>query len=203
MTRRRWFLPESPDVLGLLRAQVAVSIEGVDALARWAGGDASAAAAVRQAEERGDHAKRALMQALRAAFVTPLEPEDVFTLSQGVDWILDQSRDLISESEAMASPPDPVMARMASLLGDAVRQVDQALAHIGRDDDAATEAADAAIEAERELERVYYRGMAALLEVEDRSRRISQRELYRRCQRLGEAVIGVAERVVYAVVKQS
>ena len=33
--------------------------------------------------------------------------------------------------------------------------------------------------------------------------RIARRELYRRCSRIGEVVIDVAERVVYAVVKQS
>jgi len=45
--------------------------------------------------------------------------------------------------------------------------------------------------------------MSALLEAEDRQDRISRRELYRRCSRLGEVVVDVAERVVYAVVKQS
>ena len=53
------------------------------------------------------------------------------------------------------------------------------------------------------LERVYYRGMAALLEEQSRSERIARRELYRRCLRIGEMVIDVSERVVYAVVKQS
>ena len=203
MTRARWFLPDTPDVLGLLRAQLAVTIEGVDAFAAWAGGDGSAADTVRDAEQRGDAAKRALLGALRAAFVTPLEPEDVFALSRGVDWILDYSRDLVSESEAMASPPDPVIAEMARLLGQAVRHIDRALGYLGGDDDAATETADAAIAVERELERTYYRGMAALLEVEDRSDRIARRELYRRSLRIGEAVIDVSERIVYAVVKQS
>jgi hypothetical protein len=31
MRTRRWFLPETPDVLGLLRDQVAVSNEGLSA----------------------------------------------------------------------------------------------------------------------------------------------------------------------------
>jgi uncharacterized protein Yka (UPF0111/DUF47 family) len=203
MSRRRWFLPETPDVLGLLRAQVAVTIEGVDAFAAWAGGDSSAAERVRDAEHRGDAAKRALLGSLRAAFVTPLEPEDVFALSRGIDWILDYARDLVSESEVMASPPDAVIAEMATLLGQAVRHLDQALAHLGVDEDAATEAADAAIGAERQLEREYYHGMGALLQVENRSERIARRELYRRCVRIGEMVIDVAERVVYAVVKQT
>ena len=53
------------------------------------------------------------------------------------------------------------------------------------------------------LEHAYYAGMAALLEVEDMRERIARRELYRRCSRIGETVVDVAERVVYAVVKQS
>jgi uncharacterized protein len=201
--RPRWFLPETPDVLGLLRGQLAVTIEGLDAFVAWADGDLSAAEVLRDAEHRGDAAKRALLGALRAAFVTPLEPEDVFALSRGIDWILDYAGDLVSESEVMESGPDALIAQMARLLGAAVRSIDQALGHMGTDGDAALEAADLAIRSERELEHAYYQGMGALLGVEDRSERIARRELYRRCLRIGEMVIDVAERVVYAVVKQS
>ena len=70
MTRRRWFLPETPDVLGMLRRHMAVAIDGVDAFARWADGGAAAARAVRD-----------LPSALGEAFVTPIEPEDLFALS--------------------------------------------------------------------------------------------------------------------------
>jgi hypothetical protein len=45
--------------------------------------------------------------------------------------------------------------------------------------------------------------MVGLLGVEDRTERITRRELYRRFSRIGEAVVDVAERIVYAVVKQS
>ena len=203
MSRGHWFLPETPDVLGLLRAQVAVTIEGVDAFTAWARGDAAAADLVADAEQRGDLAKRALLSALRAAFVTPLEPEDVFSLSRGIDRILDYTGDLVAESQAMACGPDAVIAEMAALLGEAVRHIDLALANLGSDEEKATEAADAAIEAERALELGYYQGMGALLGVESRSERIARRELYRRCIRIGEVVIDVGERVVYAVVKQS
>ena len=92
---------------------------------------------------------------------------------------------------------------MATLLARPLRHIDEAIVRLGSDADEATEAADAAIKAERRLEQAYYRGMAALLEVEDRNERIARRELYRRCSRIGETVVDVAERVVYAVVKQS
>jgi hypothetical protein len=45
--------------------------------------------------------------------------------------------------------------------------------------------------------------MAALLDVDERGERIARRELYRRCARIGEVVVDVAERVIYAIVKQS
>ena len=84
-----------------------------------------------------------------------------------------------------------------------MRQIDEAIGQLGADGERATAAADAAIKAERELEHAYYSGMAKLLEVEDTRERIARRELYRRCARIGETVIDVAERVIYAVVKQS
>jgi uncharacterized protein Yka (UPF0111/DUF47 family) len=198
-----WFLPETPDVLGLLRHQVAVTIGGVDAFAVWAAGDAGAAQAVLATEREGETAKRELLSALRAAFVTPLEPEDVFALSRGIDRILNSSRDLVNESEAMACSPDAGIAEMARLLGVALRHIDDAIGRLGSDGDEASASADAAITAERQLERAYYEGMVGLLEVVDRSERIARRELYRRCSRIGETVVEVAERVVYAVVKQS
>jgi uncharacterized protein Yka (UPF0111/DUF47 family) len=200
---RSWFLPETPDVLGLLRRQVAVTIEGMEAFVAWAGGEEAAAESLRDAEHRAEAAKRELLNALRVAFVTPLDPEDVFALSRGVDWILDYARDLVGESEAMQTTPDQGVEEMAVLLAEAVGHLDRAIASLGSDGDLATAAADAAIMAERRLERAYYRGMASLLETKEMRERISRRELYRRCSRIGEMVIDVAERVVYAVVKQS
>ena len=203
MSRRRWFLPDTPDVLGELRRQVAVTLDGLDAFETWARGDAAAAERVRDAERRGDVAKRLLLETLRAAFVLPLEPEDLFTLSTGIDRILNYAKELVSESEVLDSPPGAVIAEMAAQLRAAVGHIDEALAKLGTDDDAATAAADAATGAEQRLERAYYEGMATLLDVQDRSERIARRELYRRALRIGEVVIDVADRVVYAIVKQS
>jgi hypothetical protein len=189
--------------VGLLRHQVAVTIEGMDSFAAWAAGDAAAADAVRDAEKRADTAKHELLKSLRAAFVIPLEPEDVFTLSRSIDRILGYARDLVGESEVMECPPDECIAEMATLLGEAVRRIDNAIADLRSDPEAANSAAEAALRAERRLAKVYYRGMAELLEVEHTRERISRRELYRRSARIGEVVVDVAERIQYAIVKQT
>ena len=200
---RTWFLPESPDIVGLLRSQAAVTIDALTAFRSWAAGDPDAAATVRRAEPRGDAAKREVLDALREAFVLQLEPEDVFTLSRGLDWILDYARDLIEEAEAMEVVPDAGLTEMAEVLLEATGQVDEAIGRLGADGGGATDAAEAAIKTTRRLQHIYYRDTAKLLEVEEQRARIGLRELYRRCDRVGDLVIDVAERIVYAVVKES
>jgi uncharacterized protein Yka (UPF0111/DUF47 family) len=200
---RHWFLPDTPDAIGLLRRQAAVTIEALVALTAWAEGDAAAVETVRDAEPRGDAAKRDLLNALREAFILQMEPEDLFTLSRGIDWILDHARDLIEEAQAMGIAPNSALATMAKLLLEATRQIDEAIDKLGSDDEAATAAADTAIKTARRLEHVYYAETAKLLEVDDMRERISLRELYRRCDLLSHIVVDVAERVVYAVVKES
>jgi uncharacterized protein len=203
MRHRRWFLPESPDVVGMLRHQLAVTIAGMDAFAAWANGDAAAAATVREHEHRADAARRELHQTLQDAFVTPLEPEDLFALSRGIDRIINQAKDLVRESEVMACPPDAPLAEMAALLASFARRLDDALARLEPRDGDATDAADSAIKHARQLERVYRAAMAELLEVDDLREVMARRELYRRCSRMGEAAVDVAERVLYAAVKES
>lgn len=203
MTRHRWFLPDEPDVLGMMLRQIAETLAGLDALAAWAAGDAPAAAVVREAERRGEQRKREVIGAISTAFVTPIEPEDLFALSQGIDWLLSRSRDLVNESEAMDIAPDEVIAEMVVMLGRSLREIERAVARLATEPREATAHANAAIEVEREVERVYYQGMAALLENPDQRQRIARRELYRNVARIGEAEIGIAERVIYSVMKES
>jgi uncharacterized protein len=203
MRRRRWFLPESPDLLDMLRRQLTITIAGMDAFAEWALGDYNAANQVRQLEHEADVARRELHETLRDAFVTPLEPEDLFALSRGLDRILNQAKDLVRESEVMDCPPDPPLAEMAALVATSVRDVDDAVARLAPNAGDATEAADSAVKQARRLERVYRGAMARLLEVDDLREVMARRELYRRCSRMGESAVDVAERVLYAVVKES
>jgi uncharacterized protein Yka (UPF0111/DUF47 family) len=199
----RWFLPHEPDVLGLLAQQLAVTTEGMRAFAAWADGDATAEAIVRDCEHRADAIRRDLHGALRDAFVTPLEPEDLYALSRGTDTVLNQAKDAVRESEVMACPPDAAVARMAGLLAQAARQLEEATGHLGGQSALASDAADAAVKSDRRVERVYRDAMGALLAVDDLREVTARRELYRRCARIGDAVVDVAERIQYAVVKQS
>jgi len=54
----RWFLPETPDVIGMLQEQAAITVNGMEAFTAWAGGDSARAADVRAAahDQRRDGA---------------------------------------------------------------------------------------------------------------------------------------------------
>ena len=202
MKTQRWFLPESPDVLGMLKRQFVVTGEGVDALVAWAHGDPSKASAVRGLEHEGDERKRELEVALRTAFTTPYEPEDLYTLSRGIEWVLNLSKDLVRESEVMACPPDPPLAEMCMALSRSVHLLGEAIEALEARSDEATEKANAALKAQRELEKIYRDAMAALLAVPDLREVTARRELYRRVARIGEVVVDIAERIWYTMVKE-
>ncbi len=202
MSVRHWFLPESPELLVMLSQQAAITVEGLDALVAWSGGDDAAASTVRACEHRADDAKRALWRALRDAFSPPLDAEDVFTLSANLDELLNGAKDLVREMEVMGMRPDPPMHDMAGHLASGARSLAAAFSSLGGAD-GATERADDAIKSHRAVERVYRAAMSALLEVTDLGEVTGRREAYRRLSRLGDLVHGVAERVWYAVVKEA
>lgn len=196
-----WFLPDSPAVIGLLLQQTDVTIGGLDAFAAWSAGDAAGAQTVREAEHAADDVRRELHRALRRAFSTPLDAEDLYALSERLDSVLNGAKNAVRESEVMQIAPDAPLAAMAVQLVAAVAHLRNSFAALVTDADAATEAADAAIRCEREMERVYRTAMSELLEVEELREVIGRRELYRRYARLGDELVSVAERVWYALVK--
>jgi uncharacterized protein Yka (UPF0111/DUF47 family) len=204
VTSGRWFLPHSPDVLGALRAQTAVTVDGLDALARWAAGDEAAAERVRECEHLADDRKRELRAALSEAFSTPLEPEDIFQLSTGLDRVMNAAKNIVREAEVLERRPDPPMAELAAALAEGTHHLADAFAALGGGGGpAATDAADAALESQRPVERAYRAGMSGLLGLADLHEVAARRELYRRLARTSDGLVDVAERVWYSVLKES
>ena len=205
--RRSWFLPERPDVLGMLRHQAAVTCEGMVALVAWAKGEPDAAQQVRNLEHQADHAKRDLRLALTNAFITPIDAEDLYVMSERLDAVLNGAKDTVRESEVMGIPPDGAVAAMAALLADGAGHLATAFERLDpdrhdRSGATATEAADAAVKSQRRLERVYREAASALLAIDDLREVVGRRELYRRFSRISEILIEVADRVWYATVKE-
>ena len=204
MRRHRWFLPETPDVLGMLREQTAITIEGMEALIAWSNGEPDAADRLRDCEHRADERKRELRAALTVSFTTPLEPEDIFELSTELDRTLNSAKNTVREAEVMEAAPDEAISQMAVELAAGVRDLGGALEQLAAGERvAATEAADRAARAQSRVEKIYRRSMSALVAVDDVREVAARRELYRRLARTSDDLREVAERVWYSVLKES
>ena len=204
---RRWFLPATPDVLGMLREQTRITIEGIDALERWAIGDPAACDDVRRCEHKADVAKRTLRAALRDSFTTPIDAEDLYTLSERIDDLLNGAKDLVREAEVMEAEPTEAMATMASQIASGVGHLASALEVLGSHDDGssqhATDEADAGVKQARKLEHTYRAAMSATLDLADVRELAARRELYRRFTHLGDLLAQIGDRIWYAVIKES
>jgi uncharacterized protein len=204
MSLKRWFLPDTPDVLGMLRAQAALTVQGMDALNAWANGDPAAADQLRGLGDEADDRKRELRAALTTAFTTPLDPEDIFELSRGLDEVLNNAKNAVREAEVMRAAPDAAIAEMTAELADGTRHIADAFQALSRGGIApATQASDAAVKSQRRLEHVYRAAMSALVDREDLREVAARRELYRRLARTSDRLVDVAERIWYSVLKES
>lgn len=204
MRPRRWFLPDTPDVVGMLGEQTAITVEGMRALVAWAEGDESAAERIRDCEHRADDKKGELRKALTEAFTTPLEPEDLFELSRGIDDVLNGAKNVVREMEVMGRGPDAPTAEMARELAAGSEEVAAALVALKANlIDEATAAADRAIKSERNVEHSYRRAMSALIDIEDIHEVAARRELYRRLARISDDLARAGERVWYSMLKES
>lgn len=202
MKRRHWLLPDVPDVIALLRAQADVTVEGLEAMAAWTHGDAAAADRVRALEHDADTRRREVRDALTQLFAPPLDPEDLFTLSQSLDEVMNGAKDTVREARLMNAQPDEAMIDMTAELASGTRHLADAFGALGGDGAAATAAADRAIKSHRNVEHIYRRAMSALIGVDDLDAVTTRRELYRRLVRTSGDMAAVADRVWYAVLKQ-
>jgi uncharacterized protein Yka (UPF0111/DUF47 family) len=201
--RKHWFLPQSPDVMQTLRTQADLTVAGAAAFAAWAGGDAPQQAQVRACEHRADEVRRELSLQLRQAFSTPVDQEDLFTLSERLDAVLNGLKNVVREADSYALDPDAAIASMAGEIATGAQHLRTAIDHLAKDAEAATREADAAVSAERRMEKIYRDAMRDLLAVDDLREVLTRGEFYRRTLEIGERLTRVADRVWYAVVKEA
>jgi uncharacterized protein Yka (UPF0111/DUF47 family) len=200
---KHWFMPQRPDVMGTLLSQADVTVVGAVAFESWAAGELAQQAQVRESERRADQIRRQLSAELRDAFSTPVDQEDLFTLSERLDAVLNGLKNIVREADSVAVEPDAPMAAMAAEIVAGVRHLRSAIQHLTSSRDRATQEADGAVARERRMEEIYREAMRRLLATEDLREVASRTELYRRTLDIGERLTRVADRIWYAVVKET
>jgi uncharacterized protein Yka (UPF0111/DUF47 family) len=198
----RWFLPHRPDVLGLLQAQAGVTLEGLEAFARWSrSGAPEAADEVRELEHRGDTARRALLESLVDSLVTSIEQEDAYELSERIDEVLDRAKDTVRTAQALDWLPDRSAAAMGEHVHEAFLHLCEAIAKLGDRQLHPGDDAELAINRARRIEHDLRDGLGSLPRGGDAWALVSALAVYRSYSTVGESLLRVADRTWYAVLK--
>jgi uncharacterized protein Yka (UPF0111/DUF47 family) len=200
--RLRWFLPSSPDVLGLLRNQADVTTRGLEAFARWSTtGSETDARAVRDAEHEGDDLRHEVLQALSSALTTPIEQEDAYALSERIDEVLDRAKDTVRVAQAFEWRPNEHTAAMGARVEEATRHLNDAVACLATKGEHPGDHAELAIKAARSVEHGLLEAFAALPRDGASWDRTAAIEVYRGYSDIEHALLRVADRTWYAVLR--
>jgi uncharacterized protein len=181
---RKLFRKRQNVFIKMIQDQAALTLQGMEALKAYMGGqDPAAADNLTKSEKDADEARRILIDELNKTFVTPFDREDIFTLSRTIDDVLDYAYSTVSEMEILKVEPTPFMQRMASLLRDAAYEISMATYRLDEHPGVANEHAQRAKALENRVENVYREALADLFSgAEDISHVIKMlklREVYR------------------------
>lgn len=168
----------------LIHDQASLTLEGLEALTSYMGGqDLEAAKTLAVKEKEADEARRILIYELNKTFITPFDREDIFALSRTIDDVIDYAYSTITEMEVLKVKPTPFMQRIASLLRDAAAELLQAVDRLEEHPGVANEHAQRAKALENRVEDVYREALAELFsggeDIKQVVKMLKFREVYR------------------------
>lgn len=205
---KRIFRPRSDRFINLLLQQSEFTVQGMEALHKYLENPSEDRAdEVTRLEKEADEVRRILINELNHTFATPMDREDIHALSRAIDDVLDYAYTTIGEMAILEVEPNDYLKRMASLLGNAAREI-----HLGvlRLSDHPAVAEDHAVRAkalENRVEWVYREALATLFQmprdVEHVVEMLKLREIYRHMSNAADRGDEAANAITDIVVKMT
>lgn len=197
-----------PDIfLRMICEQAAHAQQGLEALHTYMRDPSEATAAlVRAAEKDADEVRRILIDELNRSFITPIDREDLFSLSRAIDDVLDYADTTVDEMVLLGVTPNPFLIRMVSLLRDAAEEINRGVQHLATRPNVANEHAVRAKALENRVESVYREAIGALFsgprDVDHVVDMLKLREIYRHLSNAADRGDEAANIIGDIVVKQ-
>lgn len=184
MGLRDLFKPRQDKFLKLLTEQAEKTLEGMKALEEFMK-DKSEEVAERLtlAEKEADELRRILIDELNRTFVTPIDREDIFSLSRAIDDIIDYGYSTVDEMMILDVEPNDYLQRMAFVLRKAAEEIHRGVLRLKEHPHVAAEHAVRAKALENQAESIYREAIADLFhmpqDVEHIVHMLKMREIYR------------------------
>ncbi len=181
---RRLFKPRQDNFLKLICEQASLSLKGTELLQEYMKTPSQELAdQLTATEKEADEVRRILIDELNRTFITPIDREDIFSLSRTIDDVLDYVYSTVSEMRVLKVEPTPFMGRIASLLREAAGEIALGVQQLREHPGVATSHAQRAKALENRVEDVYREAIADLFEGPEDVHHIVQmlkmREVYR------------------------
>ena len=197
----------SNNFLRLICEQAAHTQRGLEALQAYMKEPSEAhALSVRMAEKDADEVRRILIDELNRSFVTPIDREDLFSLSRAIDDVLDYADSTVEEMTMLEVVPNQYLVRMVSLLRDAAEDINRGVQRLEDRPNVANDHAVRAKALENRVEAVYREAIGALFngprDVEHVVEMLKLREIYRHLSNAADRGDEAANIIGDIVVKQ-
>jgi predicted phosphate transport protein (TIGR00153 family) len=204
---KEFFKPRQDKFVQSLIAQSEITLQGMAALESYMKKRSERhAVAVTQAEKDADEVRRILIDDLNRTFVTPMDREDIFSLSRAIDDVMDYAYTTVEEMQLFDVEPNDFLRRIVSLLHDAANEIHLAMLRLKENPGVASEHASRAKALENRVERVYREAVADLFSGPDDVHHVMEmlklREIYRHlsnCADRGDAAANVIHDIVVKI----
>lgn len=188
----------------LLDAHASVLLEAARTLAAFvSGGRAELATVVDELEHKGDELLGQLVESISDTFVTPLDRQDLYSLGEALDDMLDYIASAAVEIALFKQPATPAMSAMCDVLVEAAVSIRAAVGAIAHDHATARTAAREASSAENRMEVLYRTTLAELFQGDDVRAMLKLREIYRHLSNSADRADAVGKLIGKIVVKIS
>lgn len=198
------FFSKKRDFLKMLYKQTLKTEEGMEALVKFIDNPTKRGRErVDHLEEEADEIRRILIDDLNRTFVTPIDREDIFALSQAVDDIIDYAKSTVDEIILFKIEPGENMKEMAKVLYEATKHIVYGVKHFQTSPGTCVEHIIRAKKSENKIERLYRRGLAKLFETNDVIKILKDREVFRHLSNAADRVVLAANVIGDILVKNS
>ncbi|MGB9666785.1 MAG: DUF47 domain-containing protein [Candidatus Cryosericum sp.] len=156
---------------------------------------------LKKTEESGDKARRELIAAINSSLVTPLERQDLFSLSNVLDNILDYALNTADEMIIYDVYPDFYLTKMVEKLMRGVNYLEGALEELFRNRQTSNNSIIKAKSMENEIEETYHEALAALFSGEDFRYMFKMREVLRHISNAADRITDAADIIGNIIIK--
>ena len=175
-----FFRRQKFDFYRLLLEQAEITLEGLAALEEFIEDpDAAKGMFVQDLEKKADEQRRIVIDALNQSLVTPMDREDIFSLSRAIDDMIDYAKSTVEEMMLFEVPTDDFLKKMAKAIHSGGEEVVAAVRSLRDHPRVCEEHMISAKNNENAIEHIYREALAKLFKSKDVIRILKTRELYR------------------------